>query len=224
MKKFGSFPIILLTIFIVTFAIGCAPAGDEEPAVPEGSDEGSVDEPAEPAPVSSTATGEPSPEEDAIPDPATPEPDQAGGQSEERAVVGEDETAIEHEAVTPAVVDLRQITPPPTGVKPTPRIIPGPGIPNPSAAASNRAAVNLADELRLDVESVEVVSVEAVEWRDSSLGCPKPGQNYMSVITPGFRVVLQAGGQQYEYHTNQDGTILVQCQSAGGSSSGTVDR
>ena len=73
---------------------------------------------------------------------------------------------------------------------------------------------------RLDVspEGIIVVSVEAVQWSDTSLGCPLPGMMYAQVITPGFRVVLEAEGHTYRYHTDtrrhvilcgEDGTPVV---------------
>jgi hypothetical protein len=49
---------------------------------------------------------------------------------------------------------------------------------------------------------VRLIRVEAREWSDASLGCPKPGQMYAQVITPGYLVVLEAGGQRLEYHTD----------------------
>ncbi len=40
-------------------------------------------------------------------------------------------------------------------------------------------------------------------------GLPRPGEFYIQVITPGYLIVLQAGGRQYEYHTDsgQDFTL-----------------
>ena len=65
---------------------------------------------------------------------------------------------------------------------------------------------------RLDVPSAEISLVEAtaVEWSDSSLDCPQEGMSYLQVITPGYRIVLQANNQPYEYHTNRTG-YFVHC-------------
>lgn len=49
-------------------------------------------------------------------------------------------------------------------------------------------------------ETISVVSFEEVTWRDSSLGCPRPGMQYLQVLTEGFKVVLAAEGEQYDYH------------------------
>jgi len=59
--------------------------------------------------------------------------------------------------------------------------------------------------------NVTVLAVQAQEFGDSSLGCPKDGENYSQVITPGYVVYLQALGQVYEYHTSIDGDTVVEC-------------
>ena len=69
----------------------------------------------------------------------------------------------------------------------------------------------LAEKLGLSPEEIRLVSVEAVEWSDASLGCPQPGMMmYAQVITPGFRVTLEAVGQTYGYHTDT-GRLVVLC-------------
>jgi hypothetical protein len=73
------------------------------------------------------------------------------------------------------------------------------------------ARENLGQKLGLSPETVRLVSVEAVEWRDTSLGCPQPGMMYAQVITPGFRVVLEAGGEKYDYHADR-GRFVVLCE------------
>jgi len=61
---------------------------------------------------------------------------------------------------------------------------------------------DLASRLYIKREEIEVVSVERVTWPDTSLGCPEPGKMYAQVLTPGYRIVLKAGGKTYEYHTD----------------------
>jgi hypothetical protein len=81
------------------------------------------------------------------------------------------------------------------------------------------AKEDLAQRLSLASDDIRLVSVEAVEWSDTSLGCPQPGMMYAQVITPGYRVVLEAGGQKYEYHTDT-GRFVVLCEK--GKPSGAV--
>jgi len=217
MKKYSLFSIMLLSLLIAATLASCAPAAGEEPAAaaPESIDE--VDG------ASSGLATVPSTEADKTPDDAL-ELDAAVEIDEDNDVDDEGTQSEPSAAVTPAVVDLSKITPQPPTEGETPREMPAPGIPNPSIAASNRASVELADTLGIDVDDVEIISVQQVEWPDSSLGCPKAGQNYLMVITPGFRVILEAGGQQVEYHTNIDGSILAQCGDASQLQKGTVDR
>lgn len=76
------------------------------------------------------------------------------------------------------------------------------------------ARAQLARALGCAAQDLNVVSVDEVEWSDSSLGCPQPGMMYMQVITPGYRVVLEHGGQQYTMHTDS-GRRAVRCDSGG---------
>ncbi len=64
----------------------------------------------------------------------------------------------------------------------------------------------LAQQLQLDLNEIEIVTVEAVEWPDACLGVYTADMMCAQVITPGYRVVLAVDGQQYEYHTNLDGS------------------
>ncbi len=82
------------------------------------------------------------------------------------------------------------------------------------------AREDLTRRLDLAPEEIQVVSVEAVDWPDTSLGCPQPGMMYAQVITPGFRVVLEAEGQTYEYHTDRSRAVVL-CESIGGSDEAT---
>ena len=67
----------------------------------------------------------------------------------------------------------------------------------------------LSEKTGLLPEEIRLVSIEYVEWRNSCLGVETPGLNCLEVITPGYRIILDAAGRQYEYHTNQDGSHLV---------------
>lgn len=80
-----------------------------------------------------------------------------------------------------------------------------------SAKSLEAARQELARRTGLNSSEVTVESVESVEWRDSSLGCPQPGGMYAQVLTPGYRIVLQAGGKSYEYHTDAAGRVVL-CQ------------
>ncbi len=57
--------------------------------------------------------------------------------------------------------------------------------------------------------SAQIVSVTTVEWPDSSLGCPKPGFAYSQIVTPGYKVTVNVGGKQSEYHTDLSGNVVL---------------
>ena len=59
---------------------------------------------------------------------------------------------------------------------------------------------------------VSIIKVEAVEWPDSCLGISSPDAMCAQVITPGYRVLLEANSRSYEYHTNETGSQLVPLQ------------
>jgi hypothetical protein len=70
---------------------------------------------------------------------------------------------------------------------------------------------DLANRLATTKEEISLIEVTGVEWSDSSLDCPQPGMEYLQVITPGYRILLQTNNQFYEYHTNRD-TYFVYCE------------
>lgn len=77
-----------------------------------------------------------------------------------------------------------------------------------SESAVAAARRDLADRFGVAESQIELAAVEAVEWRDASLGCPEPGRFYAQVITPGYRIVLRAGGEQHEYHSDAGGRVV----------------
>ncbi|MCS7222278.1 MAG: hypothetical protein RML36_15530 [Anaerolineae bacterium] len=79
----------------------------------------------------------------------------------------------------------------------------------PAAGLVAQAVADLAGRLAIAPDAVQVRAVEAVEWPDASLGCPQPGMMYAQVITPGYRIVLEAAGKTYEYHSSY--TYVVYC-------------
>ena len=32
---------------------------------------------------------------------------------------------------------------------------------------------------------------------------------YLQVLTPGFRIVIAGGGKQFEYHSDEDGRVVL---------------
>jgi hypothetical protein len=82
----------------------------------------------------------------------------------------------------------------------------------PPPAAQEVVSLSIEDlsrRLNLNPDQISVVEVLPVVWRDASLGCPKPGIDYIRVEMPGYRIVVEAGGQVYKYHTDEDRRVIL---------------
>jgi len=74
----------------------------------------------------------------------------------------------------------------------------------PGAALSAQQV--LAAQLGILPEEVRILGVEKVDWPDACLGIQTTGLMCAQVITPGFRVLLEAQGKRYEFHTDLSGS------------------
>lgn len=75
--------------------------------------------------------------------------------------------------------------------------------------AQDEAQNIIVEALAVDPDAVTILAVEAVNWNDSSLGCPQPDMMYAQVITPGYRVTVEVAGKQHEVHMNSNGFGVV---------------
>ena len=66
----------------------------------------------------------------------------------------------------------------------------------------------LAADLKIPKEKILVDTIRAVDWSNSSIGCPKPCVAYLEVITPGHKVTLRADGQVYVVHEAKERAIV----------------
>lgn len=117
-------------------------------------------------------------------------------------------------AVTPAAAGV--VTAPPatraagSGAHATAMVDPA------SQPAVDAAVADFAAATGVAPEEVTVVSVSPATWPDSSLGCSEPGQSYLQVLTPGYRVTLAAGEERATYHTSDGSTGQVRAVRCGG--------
>ena len=81
-------------------------------------------------------------------------------------------------------------------------------IPVDLTSAQRAALMALSENVGQPVDEIKLVSTEGVEWPDGCLGIQEEGLTCTQVITPGFRVILEANGRQVEYRTNEDGTQI----------------
>ena len=120
-------------------------------------------------------------------------------------------------APLPTVVS--PISPLPRPMKPPapPTSLPGsravqPGTDPVALQETNAAIDDLSKRMGIPKSDIKVVSVEAVQWPDASVGCPQPDRMYAQVVTPGYLIILEAGGQMYEYHSAGAGVGLCKPQ------------
>jgi hypothetical protein len=73
------------------------------------------------------------------------------------------------------------------------------------------ARAHLAAGLDVAVDQITTANVEAVEWPNAGLGCPKPGVDYLPMPRPGYRISLEVKGTTYEYHADQNNRV-IQCR------------
>jgi len=74
------------------------------------------------------------------------------------------------------------------------------------------AKIDLSNRVKIARETIRVVEVRRIDWPDTSLGHPEPGQFYAQVITPGFLIKLEAGGKLCEYHSDYTRVVFVGCK------------
>lgn len=77
------------------------------------------------------------------------------------------------------------------------------------ASATEFALADLQRRLGVDAEAVVVDDIEFAEWPDSCLAAAEEGEACAQVITPGFVIVFEAGGDQYEYHADLNGNVRL---------------
>lgn len=73
----------------------------------------------------------------------------------------------------------------------------------------NAIRADLQKRLGIDTANLKTVRAESVNWNDGSLGCPKPGQVYTQAITPGYRVVFEVDGTNYDYRASRNGFFML---------------
>jgi len=85
-----------------------------------------------------------------------------------------------------------------------------PQLPAGMTPAQSAAITALSGNLSLSPGQIAVVSTESVEWRDGCLGVQKLGVMCTQAIVPGYKIILEVNGEQYEFHTDEDGSAVVQ--------------
>jgi hypothetical protein len=80
--------------------------------------------------------------------------------------------------------------------------------------AQRAALTALSEQLSLPASKITLISTEAVTWPDGCLGIVRMGVMCTQAEVPGYKIILEANGQKYEFHTNQDGSVILLAEGA----------
>lgn len=83
-----------------------------------------------------------------------------------------------------------------------------PDLPEDTESLIMLAKFDLTIKTGVDIENIVTKSIEETLFDDASLGIAEPGVTYEAVVTPGYIIMLEAGGDLYEYHAS--GARVVQ--------------
>ena len=62
----------------------------------------------------------------------------------------------------------------------------------------------------IPAEQFQLIHLDEVEWSNGCLGVEKPEVGCTDIIVPGYRIILEAQGYRYEYHTDLLGEVIVE--------------
>lgn len=83
------------------------------------------------------------------------------------------------------------------------------GDPDGEARATEIVFADLESRIDSTAGEITVISTENVDWPDSCLGVEQPETLCAQVITPGYKIVLEQLGAEYEYHTDATGDAYI---------------
>jgi hypothetical protein len=65
---------------------------------------------------------------------------------------------------------------------------------------TENSKADLAQKLGVSAKDIKVKSIDKVNWKEASLGCPKAGVSYTQTDIPGCVLWLEFKGRVFEYH------------------------
>ncbi len=111
------------------------------------------------------------------------------------------------EAVEMPETQTIPLVPPQEGETQTDPSLPIPALASPQMLIE-KAKEDLSQKLSISVSRINLIETKEVFWPDTSLGCPQPGITYTQVQTPGYLIVLESNGNEFEYHANLHNSVF----------------
>jgi hypothetical protein len=68
----------------------------------------------------------------------------------------------------------------------------------------------VSEMLGVPVESIQLQSIEQMEWPDGCLGLGGADESCTAAVTPGWLLVFSADGQEFRFRADQTGTVIRQ--------------
>jgi len=75
-------------------------------------------------------------------------------------------------------------------------------------AAIDLAIAKVNEQTPVTADSISHLKVRAINWSDSSMGCGKPGVEYLQRVIPGYLVAFNANEQLFTVHIG-NGTAII---------------
>jgi hypothetical protein len=89
-------------------------------------------------------------------------------------------------------------------------VVPTPTQPAVELTSVQQAAIQeVSTKYNLSPDQIKVTNIEPKTWPNGCMGVVIPGAMCTDVIVDGFVIKLEANGQKFEIHTNQDGTSVI---------------
>ena len=136
-----------------------------------------------------------------------------GGDLSGPTLTGEETTTTDNSAQPPPTTGRPAPSLPPKTTLPTPVTTSTPGVTGEVPARFlDPVIADAAKRAGVDESSVVVTTAAAVQWPDGSLGCPEPGVMYTQAVVDGSQIVVEAGGETYDYRLDGKGNFKL-CES-----------
>ena len=84
-----------------------------------------------------------------------------------------------------------------------------PELPEDTESLEILAKFDLTIKTGVDIENIVTKSIKETLFDDASLGVPEAGVTYDAIVTPGYIIILEAGGDLYEYRASGAKVIQV---------------